>query len=65
MVFQNGSVNAGQQRSVQKYHRFYFGRITYSFDGRFYQCKYPGRWEPVFNAQTGGDIFPGVSAGWV
>jgi TonB-linked SusC/RagA family outer membrane protein len=44
----------------------YFGRITYSFDGRFlFNANIRTDGSSVFNPQNRWGYFPGVSAGWV
>jgi TonB-dependent starch-binding outer membrane protein SusC len=44
----------------------YFGRIVYSFDGRFlFTGNFRADGSSVFNAQNRWGYFPGVSVGWV
>jgi TonB-linked SusC/RagA family outer membrane protein len=65
---QNGDANFQFNGStVTKYTtNSYFGRVTYSYDGRFlFTGNFRADGSSVFSAQNRWGYFPGVSAGWV
>ena len=65
---QNGDQSTqANSSSVQKNTTVsYFGRITYSFDGKFLlNANIRADGSSVFNAQNRWGYFPGISAGWV